>query len=117
MDNNIRLELIKQFPAEAIKIEDRIGSNFYACPTCKRPVTPDMLKCTSCGQLLKWSDKEMADVKKTIKASVSFDVPIDFVKGNCRKCPIAKVRRNSFENNYECPLGVSSNCPVEFKNQ
>ena len=39
MQDNLREELIKQFPAEVVELVEPSGKKFYACPTCKRVVT------------------------------------------------------------------------------
>ncbi|MCR5154000.1 MAG: hypothetical protein K6B75_04040 [Lachnospiraceae bacterium] len=116
MQDDIRIELIKQFPAEVIRIEDRLGSDFFVCPTCKHPVTSDMKKCAGCGQVLSWANVSSNDLlPRTKKALVHFDVPADFIKGDCRNCPIAKVKKNTIENRYECPIGTSNDCKLEFE--
>lgn len=38
MQDNLREELIKQFPAEVVELVEPSGKKFYACPTCKRVV-------------------------------------------------------------------------------
>ena len=35
MQDNLREELIKQFPAEVVELVEPSGKKFYACPTCK----------------------------------------------------------------------------------
>ena len=39
MQDNLREELIKQFPAEVVELVEPSGKMFYACPTCKRVVS------------------------------------------------------------------------------
>ena len=38
MQDDLRAELIKQFPSEVIETKDMTGKEYYACPTCKRAV-------------------------------------------------------------------------------
>lgn len=45
MQDNLREELIKQFPAEVVELVEPSGKKFYACPTCKRVVTLNESKC------------------------------------------------------------------------
>jgi len=50
MQDNLREELIKQFPAEVVELVEPSGKKFYACPTCKRVVTLNESKCAGCSQ-------------------------------------------------------------------
>lgn len=54
MQDNLREELIKQFPAEVVELVEPSGKKFYACPTCKRVVTLNESKCAGCSQVLSW---------------------------------------------------------------
>lgn len=49
MQDNLREELIKQFPAEVVELVESSGKKFYACPTCKRVVTLNESKCAGCS--------------------------------------------------------------------
>ena len=39
MQDDIREQLIKQFPSDVVEILDQSGKPYYGCPTCKRAVT------------------------------------------------------------------------------
>ena len=84
MQDDLRAELIKQFPSEVIETKDMTGKEYYACPTCKRAV------------------------------AIEFDVPADFVLEDCRKCPMSYIGRNGDENVYECPLQMRGSCRLEL---
>ena len=116
LENDLRANLIKQFPAEVFKVTDQNGREYFACPTCKRPVAMSKDKCTSCEQMLSWSnireeDRKLVGMKK---ATLSFEVPGDFAKSDCRKCPLSYIAKTDGDNMYECPLGLRNNCPLEF---
>ena len=49
MQDDLRAELIKQFPSEVIETKDMTGKEYYACPTCKRAVSIGTEKCQGCG--------------------------------------------------------------------
>lgn len=116
MQDNLREELIKQFPAEVVEITDRSGKSYYACPTCKRAVSRGEKKCSGCNQVLSWDSirqEEIAVVgEKT--ATLKFEVPGDFAKGDCRKCPLSYIAKINSENVYECPLKMRANCKLEI---
>ena len=52
MQDDIREQLIKQFPSDVVEILDQSGKPYYGCPTCKRAVTVGTDKCPGCGQVL-----------------------------------------------------------------
>ena len=52
MQDDLRAELIKQFPSEVIETKDMTGKEYYACPTRKRAVATGTEKCQGCGQKL-----------------------------------------------------------------
>ena len=56
MQDDLRAELIKQFPSEVIETKDMTGKEYYACPTCKRAVATGTEKCQGCGQKLSWDN-------------------------------------------------------------
>ena len=56
MQDDLRAELIKQFPSEVIETKDMTGKDYYACPTCKRAVATGTEKCQGCGQKLSWDN-------------------------------------------------------------
>lgn len=116
LQDDLRAQLIKQFPADAIILTSDLDEEYYACPTCKRHVAISNEKCPACDQMLKWDSvrkKEMEQQGVKV-ATLKFEVPGDFVKSNCRKCPISYIVRNEKESTYECPLGKRNNCPLEI---
>ena len=84
MQDDIREQLIKQFPSDVVEILDQSGKPYYGCPTCKRAVTVGTDKCPGCGQ------------------------------GDCRKCPLSYIAKEKNENVYECPLKMRANCKLEL---
>lgn len=75
MQDNLRAELIKQFPSEVVELTEPTGKVYYACPTCKRAVAMGNDKCAGCGQVLAWDNirkEEMANGAK--KATLEFEV-------------------------------------------
>ena len=116
MQDDLRAELIKQFPAEAIEVTEQTGKKYYACPTCKRAITRDETKCAGCNQIISWDNirkEEMATVG-TKMATLKFEVAGDFVKGDCRKCPLSYIAKVNTENVYECPLKMRANCKLDI---
>mgnify|MGYP001122250664 CR=1 FL=1 len=53
MQDDIREQLIKQFPSDVVEILDQSGKPYYGCPTCKRAVTVGTDKCPGCGQKIR----------------------------------------------------------------
>lgn len=115
MQNDIRAELIKQFPAEVAEITDAVGTTCYICPTCKRVVALKNDKCESCGQVLSWSYIRQSEAAKGMRtAELKFEVASDFVKGDCRKCPLSYIAKENNESVYQCPLKMRTNCKLEI---
>ena len=115
MQGDLRAELIKQLPSEIIETTDRNGKTFYACPVCKRAISVGTEKCQSCMQALSWNNIRKEEVKKgIIKARLEFDVPKDFVKGDCRKCPLSYIGKSGDENVYECPMQNRGACKLQL---
>lgn len=116
MQDNLRAELIKQFPAEVVEMTEQSGNKYYACPTCKRAITRGETKCTNCSQVLSWdSIRQEEQVRVGSKtATLTFEVAGDFVKGDCRKCPLSYIAKLNTENVYECPLKMRANCKLEI---
>lgn len=116
MQNDIKAELLKQFPSEVIEVEDTAGSINCVCPSCKRPVASFQAdKCTMCGQKLTWNNI----LRKRFggggtKAKIEFDIPPDFTKGDCRKCPLSYITRREGETSYDCPLNMRNSCKLEI---
>ena len=71
MQDDLRAELIKQFPSEVIETKDMTGKEYYACPTCKRAVATGTEKCQGCGQKLSGMRMRQKEVKKR-KSSLMF---------------------------------------------
>ena len=116
MHDDLRAELIKQFPAEVVEVTEPSGKKYYACPTCKRAITRGESKCTGCNQILSWDSIRQEEEKNVgIKtATLTFEVAGDFVKGDCRKCPLSYIAKINTENVYECPLKMRTNCQLEI---
>ena len=84
MQDDLRAELIKQFPSEVIETKDMTGKEYYACPTCKRAVATGTEKCQGCGQKLSWDNiRHENEAKGSKKAKIEFDVPADFALEDC----------------------------------
>ena len=106
MQDDLRAELIKQFPSEVIETNDT---------TCKRAVATGTEKCQGCGQKLSWDNiRHENEAKGSKKAKIEFDVPADFALEDCRKCPLSYIGRNGDENVYECPLQMRGSCRLEL---
>ena len=69
MQDNLREELIKQFPAEVVELVEPSGKKFYACPTCKRVVTLNESKCAGCSQVLSWDHIRQEEMVKGVKTA------------------------------------------------
>ncbi|MFR7960423.1 MAG: hypothetical protein ACLU6P_08330 [Roseburia intestinalis] len=94
MQDDIREQLIKQFPSDVVEILDQSGKPYYGCPTCKRAVTVGTDKCPGCGQVLAWDHIRKENQKKgTMTAVLKFEVAGDFTKGDCRKCPLSYIAK------------------------
>ena len=117
LQESLREQLIKQFDADVSIIKDEAGVIHYACPSCQRYVAISNKKCSVCDQTLNWEhvrNHEMELQGKRI-ATISFEVPADFTKSYCRKCPISYIAKQDSDKVYECPLGLRNNCPIEIK--
>lgn len=116
MHEDLRASLIKQFPSEVVELTQPNGKKYYACPTCKRAIGRSDTKCNGCLQVLSWDNIRQIEIEKTgIKtATLSFEVPGDFTKGNCRKCPLSYISKSGLENIYECPLKMRNACRLEI---
>ena len=109
-------KLIKQFPVEPVILKNDIGQDYYACPSCKRHVAISNKRCPMCEQMLEWEEMRKSEMDKlgSKTATLKFDVPGDFFKANCRKCPISFITKTEHELIYECPLNMRNNCPLEI---
>lgn len=116
LQDDLRAQLIKQFPAEVIELAEQNGARYYACPTCKRPVAKSDNSCPGCQQVLGWDSvrKMEAGPSGPRYATLKFEVGGDFSKGDCRKCPLSYIAKSATENVYECPLNLRSRCPIEI---
>lgn len=116
LQDDLRAELIKQFAAEVMELTEQNGKKYYACPTCKRAVAKSDEKCYGCQQVLSWDHiREVECGPKGPKyVTLKFEVPGDFVKGDCRKCPLSYIAKVNAENVYECPLNNRMNCPLDM---
>ncbi len=116
MQEDLRAELIRQFPSEVVEITEPAGKKYYACPTCSRAISRNETKCSGCNQVLSWDNIRHQEEKQsgTQTATLSFEVPGDFVKGNCRKCPLSFITKANAENIYECPLKMRGSCKLEL---
>lgn len=116
LQDELRASLIKQFAADVVEITEENDNVYYGCPTCRRPVSRHNVTCVSCGQTLKWDHITKEEYKKSgaKKATLSFEVPGDFAKSDCRKCPLSYITKKDGESQYDCPLNMRNKCPLEF---
>lgn len=117
LQDDLRAQLIKQFPAEVIELAEQTGQRYYACPSCKRPVAKSDKACPGCQQALGW-DKIRASEAGPLGpryAVIKFEIPGDFAKGDCRKCPLSYITKSASGNVYECPLNLRTNCPIQVE--
>ena len=114
LQDDLRAQLIKQFAAEVVELTEQSGKTYYACPTCKRPLAKSDDKCPSCQQVLSWQNIRVVEqgASGPRYATLTFEVPEDFSKGDCRKCPLSYIAKSATENVYECPLNLRSRCPI-----
>lgn len=113
MQDDLRAQLIRQFPAEVVEAADPAGNAYYVCPTCKRAISKGTDKCSGCAQVLSWEHIHKEETANGVKkATLEFEVSSDFSKGDCRKCPLSYIGREQNENVYECPLKMRANCKL-----
>ena len=117
LQDDLRAQLIKQFPAEVIELAEQNGTRYYACPTCKRPVAKVDKICPGCGQALGWNNIHTSETGPMGPryAVIKFEVPGDFSKGDCRKCPLSYIAKTASDNVYECPLNNRTHCPLKIE--
>jgi len=117
LQDDLRAQLIKQFAAEVVELTEQSGKTYYACPTCKRPLAKSDDKCPSCQQVLSWQNIRVVEqgASGPRYATLTFEVPEDFSKGDCRKCPLSYIAKTSGENVYECPLNNRTHCPLKIQ--
>ena len=116
LQDDLRAQLIKQFAAEVVELTEQNGKKFYACPTCKRPVVKSDVKCPGCQQALSWQNIRIEEqgAMGPRYATLRFEVPAEFSKGDCRKCPLSYIAKTNTENVYECPLNNRAHCPLDL---
>ena len=106
-----REDLLKQFPLAVVDSPEG-----FLCPSCGRVVQHGQEKCFICNQTLSWENLQTAknDDGERLRGTISFALSPDFVKGNCRKCPISYIAKDGEENRYTCPLAGKhqENCPM-----
>ncbi len=118
MQDDIRSQLIKQFPSEVVESTDNTGATIYVCPTCRRAITVGQPKCGGCEQVLSWDGVRRENMKKGIViGTVEFELPIDFTPGDCRKCPLSYIGKSAGENVYECPMNWRGGCKMKIRTQ
>ncbi|MCI8682159.1 MAG: hypothetical protein HFH50_04050 [Lachnospiraceae bacterium] len=113
--DDIKAQLIRQFPAEVVEQKGSMNQMYYSCPTCGRTVSMGMDKCAGCSQILSWKNinqKYSPEGKK--KAVLEFEVLGEFTVGDCRKCPISYIANNGAESSYECPLKMRGSCKIQL---
>lgn len=117
LQDDLRAQLIKQFAAEVVELTENDGQKYYACPTCKRPVVKSDTKCPGCQQVLSWKNIRVVEQATSGPkfATLRIEVPADFEKGYCRKCPLSYIAKTGTENIYECPLNKRTSCPLELE--
>lgn len=115
MQDDLRQQLIRQFSAEVIEMTDEKGKDCYVCPTCKRAITVGTDKCAGCSQVLSWDYiRRVEDSKGLKKVVLEFEVPADFAKGDCRKCPLSYIGKDHNQSVYECPLKMRADCKLKM---
>lgn len=115
MENDLKAELLKQFPVEAIEVQEHSGNIIYACPKCRRAVAMSADSCGICNQKLSWNNILMkSSAKNGTVARVEFEIPKDFTRGDCRKCPLSYIAKKDGTAYYDCPLNMKANCKLEI---
>ena len=117
LQDDLRAQLIKQFAAEVVERTEQNGNKYYSCPTCKRAVAKSEDKCLGCQQVLSWKNIRIEEQGPNGPkfAILKFEVPGNFSKGDCRKCPLSYIAKSGTENVYECPLNNRVNCPLSIE--
>ena len=116
MKEEVRAELIKQFPAEVVEVVQESGRTHYACPTCNRAITVGDTQCPSCNQMFSWESIRRVEAEKGVKtATLTFEVPGDFQQGDCHRCPLSFIaKQNNNDIAYECSLRMRGGCKLSF---
>lgn len=117
LNESLREQLIRQFEADVSIIKDKTGLIHYICPSCQRKVALEEKKCRFCEQKLNWEHMDSLEIGQKGKAiaTITFEVPVNFEKGNCGSCSLAYcVNQDGYEE-HVCPLGLRADCPIEIK--
>ena len=113
--DDIKAQLIRQFPAEVLEQKGSMNQMYYSCPTCGRMVSLGMDKCAGCSQILSWKNiNQKSSPNGKRKAVLEFEVMEDFNVGDCRRCPISYINPHGSESTYECPLKMRGSCKIQI---
>jgi len=113
--DDIKAQLIRQFPAEVLEQKGSMNQMYYSCPTCGRMVSLGMDKCAGCSQILSWKNiNQKSSPNGKRKAVLEFEVMEEFNVGDCRRCPISYINPHGSESTYECPLKVRGSCKIQI---
>ncbi len=113
--DDIKAQLIRQFPAEVLEQKGSMNQMYYSCPTCGRMVSLGMDKCAGCSQILSWKNiNQKSSPNGKRKAVLEFDVMEEFNVGDCRRCPISYINPHGSESTYECPLKMRGSCKIQI---
>ena len=113
--DDIKAQLIRQFPAEILEQKGSMNQMYYSCPTCGRMVSLGMDKCAGCSQILSWKNiNQKSSPNGKRKAVLEFEVMEEFNVGDCRRCPISYINPHGSESTYECPLKMRGSCKIQI---
>ena len=113
--DDIKAQLIRQFPAEVLEQKGSMNQMYYSCPTCGRMVSLGMDKCAGCSQILSWKNiNQKSSPNGKRKAVLEFEVTEEFNVGDCRRCPISYINPHGYESTYECPLKMRGSCKIQI---
>ena len=113
--DDIKAQLIRQFPAEELEQKGSMNQMYYSCPTCGRMVSLGMDKCAGCSQILSWKNiNQKSSPNGKRKAVLAFEVMEEFNVGDCRRCPISYINPHGSESTYECPLKMRGSCKIQI---
>ena len=113
--DDIKAQLIRQFPAEVLEQKGSMNQMYYSCPTCGRMVSLGMYKCAGCSQILSWKNiNQKSSPNGKRKAVLEFEVMEEFNVGDCRRCPISYINPHGSESTYECPLKMRGSCKIQI---
>ena len=113
--DDIKAQLIRQFPAEVLEQKGSMNQMYYSCPTCGRMVSLGMDKCAGCSQILSWKNiNQKSSPNGKRKAVLEFEVMEEFNVGDCRRCPISYINPHGSESTYGCPLKMRGSCKIQI---